>query len=610
MNYYTYEPCKGVRFYMHQNSELDTVDDIDIDDDVETVVFDWKDCSINFKLRNVMKQFPNVKTLEIGDLADDIEISNFMFPNIRKIVSHNRYYPEGNALIYKVGTMADNILLNEFCLGPNEAIDLSGVDIIADYALEGCRSMKFKNYESGDYYEFDAKSFDGSMFYINQMQRRNFVMFHNCIVGVNKYADKIYFRNLSQIECSSCMDFGNAEVVVDMHDFFYSKQGNAAFITKHMAMRFDPEKAGYDKQWAEIIGHFVNTFSTIESLRIIGDNAPLIIKNGMVITIDGERVVACVKGFHGDVVIPEGVKKIDAYAFSGCNNITSITMPDSVTDIGRYAFSSCVNLGAIKFSDNITYIPEAVCYRCSLLENILLPKNLRVIESYAFGHTNITEITLHENIRKVISNAFCACKNFKKMRIESNAIAMGFFNYNVLNEVEFSDNVVKLPEGFFNLVKLGTVNDDYTGNVIPYITLKYKDKKAFIPRKITSSGYKETERYASMCIADMFEFNFLDTLFIHARTSEMRMSTAFAVYKYDMDENAKKYLKRTGKAFAMYLLENKRNECLVEFAMSGLMTKNTLKNTLNKALECGNNIASGYLLNELNKNSSGSEFSI
>ena len=39
-----------------------------------------------------------------------------------------------------------------------------------------------------------------------------------------------------------------------------------------------------------------------------------------------------------DLIIPDGVTRINAYAFFGCTGLTSIMIPESVTDIGVYAF--------------------------------------------------------------------------------------------------------------------------------------------------------------------------------------------------------------------------------------------------------------------------------
>lgn len=50
-----------------------------------------------------------------------------------------------------------------------------------------------------------------------------------------------------------------------------------------------------------------------------------------------------------DLVIPDTVKEIKPYAFSGCSGLTRITIPNSVTSIGESAFSGCSGLTSITY---------------------------------------------------------------------------------------------------------------------------------------------------------------------------------------------------------------------------------------------------------------------
>ena len=58
-------------------------------------------------------------------------------------------------------------------------------------------------------------------------------------------------------------------------------------------------------------------------------------------------VLAKYEGAGEDVVIPEGVKKIDASAFYGCESLGSISIPEGVAEIGRYAFDDCPSLARV-----------------------------------------------------------------------------------------------------------------------------------------------------------------------------------------------------------------------------------------------------------------------
>lgn len=47
------------------------------------------------------------------------------------------------------------------------------------------------------------------------------------------------------------------------------------------------------------------------------------------------------------IEIAEGITSIGSYAFSNCENLTTITVPDSVQHIGEYAFFNCGGLSAV-----------------------------------------------------------------------------------------------------------------------------------------------------------------------------------------------------------------------------------------------------------------------
>ena len=68
-----------------------------------------------------------------------------------------------------------------------------------------------------------------------------------------------------------------------------------------------------------------------------------------------------------DLVIPESITSIKAYAFYGCTSLTSVTIPDSVTSIGKYAFSGCTSLGSITIPRGVAYIGSSAFSNCSKL---------------------------------------------------------------------------------------------------------------------------------------------------------------------------------------------------------------------------------------------------
>lgn len=88
-----------------------------------------------------------------------------------------------------------------------------------------------------------------------------------------------------------------------------------------------------------------------------------------------------------EVLIPDGVKKIDNYAFEKCGSIVSITIPQSVTEIGSMAFHKCTNLTSIVIPDSVTKLNSSLFWDCTSLESIIFSDNVTEIDSYVFYNT-------------------------------------------------------------------------------------------------------------------------------------------------------------------------------------------------------------------------------
>lgn len=133
----------GVRFKTRRiNIWNSATIDIEVDDGVKVVDFSKAESSI--ELRSVKKQFPSVETLIVGKSTSILEISNFMFPNVKEVISDdNQNFKSGNVLMKH--DYSGFKLLNTFCKQADEVIDLQDVISIRNYAFEGCLSKNIIN---------------------------------------------------------------------------------------------------------------------------------------------------------------------------------------------------------------------------------------------------------------------------------------------------------------------------------------------------------------------------------------------------------------------------------------------------------------------------------
>ena len=149
-----------------------------------------------------------------------------------------------------------------------------------------------------------------------------------------------------------------------------------------------------------------------------------------------------------ELVIPDEITEVKAYAFYGCNEISSIIVPNQVISIGKAAFGYCDSLysltipfignnaqatnsyfgfifGANEYQDNNEFVPKSLrvvnitsatelgaysFYACRGLTRIELPNTLKTIGDGAFMDcTAISSITIPESVETIKSTAFLRC---------------------------------------------------------------------------------------------------------------------------------------------------------------------------------------------------------
>ena len=110
-----------------------------------------------------------------------------------------------------------------------------------------------------------------------------------------------------------------------------------------------------------------------------------------------------------DLVIPDGVTKINDCAFTCCS-IESLSMSDDVVTIGDHAFAWCYNLSNLELSNSLITIDNNAFLICVGLTNVIIPDSVTTIGDYAFafGH-NITSVTIGESVTYIGDSAFVNC---------------------------------------------------------------------------------------------------------------------------------------------------------------------------------------------------------
>ncbi len=127
-------------------------------------------------------------------------------------------------------------------------------------------------------------------------------------------------------------------------------------------------------------------------------------------------------GYRGDEVltelsVPDGVRSIAPFAFYGNTDVVKIVMPEGFEKIGRYAF-----------------------YGSTSVERLDIPSTLLEIDDYAFTGffvgNNISRLYLPEGFRRIGEGAFMSSFNLKVIELPSTIEYIGYLAFGMSNSLE------------------------------------------------------------------------------------------------------------------------------------------------------------------------------
>ena len=182
-----------------------------------------------------------------------------------------------------------------------------------------------------------------------------------------------------------------------------------------------------------------------------------------------------------ELIIPDGVTKIEDYAFESCINLTTVTIPTSVTDMGHYTFSRCDKLSVATLPATLLeYFPKKNLttvvinggtsipaynggfYNCKNLISVTIPDSVTSIGAGAFsGCESLTTIRLPSGITEISAFAFNECKNLTTITIPDSVTSIGegaFSGCINLNNLTIPDNIKEIGKyAFYDCKKLTSI---------------------------------------------------------------------------------------------------------------------------------------------------------
>ena len=182
------------------------------------------------------------------------------------------------------------------------------------------------------------------------------------------------------------------------------------------------------------------------------DSIKKIVINDPVYYIGPEAFSGCTN--LTEVSIAGSVSTISYSAFEGCTGLKSITLPESVNSIGSSAFKDCKNLESITIlNDDLTTIPESFVEGCSSLKAIKIPDSVKTIYQYAFrGCSSLTSVAIPDKVTYLSNRLFQDCTSLKSVKLSNKikSIYSECFNgCSSLQELTIPDSVTKIENNAF-----------------------------------------------------------------------------------------------------------------------------------------------------------------
>ena len=321
---------------------------------------------------------------------------------------------------------------------------------------------------------------------------------------------------------------------------------------------------------------------------------------GVVQTKDMHRLIVGSAGLK-HVEVPEGVEKITDFAFYN-SEIESVKLPNSIKKIGDEAFSNCHNLKEVNLGNGVKQLGNYVFSWDENLTKIELPPSLQEVGAYSFYKSNIKSITLNEGLSNIIQGAF-AGTYIEKVYIPGSVkhIGKGAISENT-KEIIMPVFLEDILQGIRRTEKIN--HFDHTSHIV---RLQCGDKYAYLPRYVDISKFADLTKTVTDFFTDFCEER--PELWKYAEDTIDKEDLAILEY-YDFNaKEAKEYLKRNAKIFALRLIQNKDEERLAKLLKMNIASNQLLKLLLEEAGETMPT-ARAYILEMLGNTKTNKSFSI
>ena len=190
------------------------------------------------------------------------------------------------------------------------------------------------------------------------------------------------------------------------------------------------------------------------------------------------KIINDYTGSVTEVKIPSKINGVDVRvigygSFMNCSELTSVEIPDGVISISINAFRNCPSLESIKIPKSVSFIGSSAFWGTKYLENFDDIDGFVIINDILYQYkeqSNVTDVTIPDNINLICGNAFSDCQNIKNVTISdgvTNIYDRAFEDCTSLESVKVPDSVNNI--GGFAFSNCTSLKDVTIPNGVMYI---------------------------------------------------------------------------------------------------------------------------------------------
>lgn len=214
-------------------------------------------------------------------------------------------------------------------------------------------------------------------------------------------------QHLGQNAFTGCSSLENVALPADLQYI-----GDCAFLCCSKLSSFNiPANVSHIGEQA------LSGLSGVEKFTVSQDNVFYTAVNGVLYSRDNTILVCFPGGRTGEYLIPEGTLAISGGAFK-YSVLEQITIPSTVQLIAAEAFSGMTSTDLIAVDDENPYyismdgalynrdMTTLICVPAGMTGSFTVPSSVSAIETGAFRSTQLSEVTIPQNVVSIGDNAF------------------------------------------------------------------------------------------------------------------------------------------------------------------------------------------------------------